>query len=64
VERNVHTGFGWKTYRRKELGRPRSGWGITLYKDGNFYHRAGLEVPEGEYTSTLSLTSLLDGGGG
>jgi hypothetical protein len=26
VERNVHTGFEWKTCRRRELGRPRSGW--------------------------------------
>jgi hypothetical protein len=26
VEGYVHTGFGWRTYRRRGLGRPRSGW--------------------------------------
>jgi len=37
-----------------------------MQKKGKVHPRAGREVPEGEYSysSTLSLTSVLDGAGG
>jgi len=39
---------------------------ITKWGKGKVHHRIGQEGPEGEkkYSSTLPLTSTLDGGGG
>jgi hypothetical protein len=37
---------------------------VKVKGKGKFRHRTGHKGPEGEYSSTLSLTSALDGLGG